>query len=431
MRECLHWLDVSISVARRLRLFEHSTDDKINLSPEKRLLKRIGWACFMQDCLISLASRRQPIIQKSYFQLECLKEEDFNAVESFGVCSQKDLAIQKVLILICVATAQLCICIHTILEVQGNGNDHIRSTGSNEDVAPSSQSKTSHPDNILLMLMFDINLTSWAHSLPTSCKHRRPSSKKYDGIENSDFVTFVQRCVLHMTFCTAVSVLHQSKMFVSSEGRIYDAAFQITKIASAVHARELNDFLPSPGVTAILVAAIIHISDMQISSFPRQQRDRAAKNLQSCIEVMTGLQEMFPTVKIAISKMTNMVPNTTSARSPFWEDRDSTPIDFGSRNYGFDSCYSIGCEVPMTRVLPFGFRHTFLDGFGDTVVTGLEWNFEDYTTLSTRSLSCMDPLFGSTRNSMDQTHQISSFSGAFEDGSWPEVLVDVASFNLC
>jgi hypothetical protein len=367
MRECQHWLDVCISVGKRSGLFQRPTDDKI-LSRGQKLLKRVGWACFTQDCLISLASRRQPRIQKSDFQLEYLKEEDFEGLELFELCSEKDSAMHKDLTLICVATTRLCIYINMVLEIQGNDSNQTKSTefvgGITSPSSSSPQSQSSRPDHTPQILMCDIHLASWVHSLPGSCRNYHPSSSsKKDDVENESIVPFIHRCVLHMTFYTTVSVLHQSKGFVSSDGRrIYDAAFQITTLAKAIHARKLTHLLPSSAVTAILVAAIIHITVVQTFSFPQQRRYLAADNLQSCIEVMTGLQEMFPSAKVAVSKLTNMVPNATPAKSHYWEDCGFNFMELEPKNYSsFDSSYLIGCEMSKTDMLPFDLRHIFHD----------------------------------------------------------------------
>ncbi|KAH8691446.1 fungal-specific transcription factor domain-containing protein [Talaromyces proteolyticus] len=396
-RDCWNWVGVTVSVALKLGLFQDHPGPEVSCIDQK-LLKRVGWACFMQDCLISLTLRCRPRIQKHDFQLECLKEEDFDLdtlitdikAGSFEFCSAKDFVIQKDLILLCVSTAKLCVCINMVLEIQGKNNNQTNNSALIE-VISSPQYQTPSYDHIDQLLTCDKNLTNWMHSLPPACKYR--ASGKAD-TEDSSFVVFLQRCLLHMIFYTTVSILHQSRFMASSANRTCDAACQITTIAQVLHESKLHYYLPSPGITAILVAMVIQLLESQPHP-SRQPRNSAAKNLHLCIAVMSDLYEVFPDVEVAISAISSIIPKITSAPPRCLEDCDSTLTGLRLRNNGSFHSDSIGYNTPKTNLLPFGLPIEF----GDNVMTDSGCNFPEYTTPLNSSLAFgnwegIDPLFG-------------------------------------
>jgi hypothetical protein len=133
----------------------------------------------------------------------------------------------------------------------------------------------------------DRALTDWMNSLPPSCQYQLLDS---GDISDGNSTLFVQRSLLHMIYYTTIAVLHQSQIFPSSNIRVHDAAHQITRIASELHKRTLHNCLSITGVTAILVAMIIHISEMRAST--SLEREEAMEDFQSCMVVMASLQDV-------------------------------------------------------------------------------------------------------------------------------------------
>ncbi|OJJ01870.1 hypothetical protein ASPVEDRAFT_652534 [Aspergillus versicolor CBS 583.65] len=117
-----------------------------------------------------------------------------------------------------------------------------------------------------------------------------------------------------MVYHTATCVLHQSQTFWSSKARIHHAARQFTWIAWERHNRNRHTCVPRIGVTAILVAMIVHIS--QIQSVPRRERRETMDSFETCITVMASLQDVHSETKAVMACMLQTmkaVPHRESA----------------------------------------------------------------------------------------------------------------------
>lgn len=290
-----YWSEIAISVAQPIGLFQEQSSPEYSLYCP-RLWKRIGWACYMTDCLISLRLRCRPSIKKENFGHQMLTVDDF---EFYDLPSENQLLdpectlvhnvkVQRDMALICISHARLCVCISEVLEIQGKNNQLHSSSA-----APiTSINRENNRGYIAKVIMSDRALIYWINSLPPSCQY---SSLALRDINNGDSTLFVQRSLLHMIYYTVISVLHQSQTFPSSSIRVHYAARQITKIASELHKRSLHNCLSVIGVTAILVAIIIHISEMRTR--PSLEREEAMEDLQSCMSVMTSFQDLYSETK--------------------------------------------------------------------------------------------------------------------------------------
>ncbi|KAJ5832260.1 Cutinase transcription factor 1 beta variant 3 [Penicillium riverlandense] len=289
--EIKQWLDLAISMAQTIGLFQNQlgTEDSL-YSP--RMRKRIGWACYMTDCQISLRLRCRPSIKKEGFYHPMLTLDDFEIYTQSaegqrlinGCPLARDIKKQRDLALICVSHARLCVCISEVLEIQGkNGQLH------SLDELP-----------------------------PPSCQYRLlHSGDSSDG--NSTL--FVQRSLLHMVYYTTIAVLHQSQIFPSSKIRVHDAAHQITRIASELHKRRLHNCLSITGVTAILVAMVIHISVMRVSLF--LQREEAMDDYKSCMVVMASLQDVHSEANAVTNWMFRAMASVALDGGPNCHGQDS------------------------------------------------------------------------------------------------------------
>ncbi|GFG16399.1 hypothetical protein IFM5058_07939 [Aspergillus udagawae] len=224
---------------------------------------------------LKLAQRfRLPPITKS-FARDWHGVDDFDI--SFGPLSAaelpldcvfvRDVDVQRTAATLCVSLAQLC-------------NGIIR-----------------HPSRLARLQATTKALALWRDRLPPVCQFA--SLKSVDNIQTKSLMypsIVAQKCSLEMVYFSAVAVLHQPEIF-SSVARTRHAALQITQIASELRERGLQQLIPVTGATAILIAMIVHITDLRRTD--PTVRHEAIKGVQSCQKTMVGLEEVYPAVRTA------------------------------------------------------------------------------------------------------------------------------------
>ncbi|KAJ5128508.1 hypothetical protein N7476_007131 [Penicillium atrosanguineum] len=283
-----HWIGVAISMATSIGLLQDPAGTR-NFDHSAKLWKRVAWACYTTDCLISLRLRCRPNIHGMGFSHQILTEDDFefyslpseNQIISPNCSIAYNTNAQKELAHIYIANTRLCICISEVLDFRGKVNHIYASTGS-----PIQRNNRDNTDKATRVSISEYKLADWADSLPPSCHAPSPDSSNAD-----DPTIAVQRSLLHLQFYTTIAILHQLQPFPSSKFCVQHAASQITLIASELHIKKLHDRLSITGVTAILVALIIHMSQLKASPSPK--RNQAIENFQSCLEVMGSLRDVY------------------------------------------------------------------------------------------------------------------------------------------
>ncbi|OGM41848.1 hypothetical protein ABOM_009630 [Aspergillus bombycis] len=297
-KDSRYWIEVAISLALMMGLFRDLPTGYARHYNQK-LHRRIAWTCYMADSLISLRLRCLPLIRSVDFNVSMLTEDDFD-VGNISMESQlllprctfiRCLESQKCLADICVSQAQLCLCIRRVLNVQARCN----STGISADAiaTPPDSPNKHHSDYLTSIWMSQKALTDWEYSLPPICQ--RPPTAFWIGSNESPIVT-LHRNVLHMVYQGVVCVLYQSQIFQSSTSRMQHAARQITEIATELDDMNLLHSLPIIGSTTIMIAMIIHLAEVQISS-PVKQRETIT-DIESCIELMKRLQDVHSCMNI-------------------------------------------------------------------------------------------------------------------------------------
>ncbi|KAJ5681589.1 uncharacterized protein N7477_001529 [Penicillium maclennaniae] len=283
-----YWIGVAISMATSIGLLQDPAGTR-NFDHSSRLWKRVAWACYTTDCLISLRLRCRPNIHELGFSHQILTEDDF---EFYSLAAEKqsilpncpiayNIDAQKELARMYIANTRLCICISEVLEFRGKTNHIYASAGS-----PVQINNTDETDHAARVSISEYKLADWANSLPSSC--HAPSAES----SNADDPTIaVQRSLLHLQFYTTIAILHQLQPFPSSRFCVQHAASQITLIASELLEKSLHNRLSITGVTSILVALIIHMSQLKASLSP--ERNQAVKDFQTCLEVMGSLREVY------------------------------------------------------------------------------------------------------------------------------------------
>lgn len=284
-----HLISIAISTGHSFGLFQ-STPEAMTLPYCPKLWRKIAWTCYSTDCQIALRLRRRPIIKNTDFCHPILHESDFehfilspgNRILDPSCTLAWNIQVQRNLSNICIANARLCICIRDVLNVQAK--DII--TPSTTPTSPTSD--TSHdPEYTTRAHASETNLAKWANSLPPSCHCHPAESSSVD----DDPMIFTQRRLLHLKFYTTIAVFHQSQPFPWSRFCIQHAAHQITQTASELYQRNLHGRLPLVGVTSILVALVIHISQMKGSRI--EGKEKATEDFYYALAIMASLRDLY------------------------------------------------------------------------------------------------------------------------------------------
>lgn len=338
-KDTWHWMGVAISLAHTIGL--HRNPGSTTMAPTKqKLWKRIWWSCFMRDRLIALGMRRPTRIKDEDFDVPMLEESDFEIAplpDFINVippeCTlMRDVNMQQELAVMCIAKAQLCLCISHMLKTQYSVliRDKMKpenTTNSTMMLFPNKQL-----DNVESVNAVDMELMAWAESLPAVCQYRTLTPTD---IENGKSTVAVQRMLLHMVYYTTISALHRPQFLPSSPTqapttsrqvqemsrlRVRDAAMHITRMAAELHHFHLERFLPTTGVTVVLPAMIIHLLEMK--NPVSDARERATRGFRQCMRVMDKLREVYAAAdyatgfldaalrKAAIDINTNLAPST-------------------------------------------------------------------------------------------------------------------------
>ncbi|KAH8733446.1 fungal-specific transcription factor domain-containing protein [Ilyonectria robusta] len=338
-KDTWHWMGVAISLAHTIGL--HRNPGSTSMTPAKqKLWKRIWWSCFMRDRLIALGMRRPTRIKDEDFDVPMLEESDFeievlpedNTVIPASCTLVRDVDMQRELAIMCIAKAQLCVCISHMLKAQYSVliRDKMKpenTTNSTMMLFPNKQL-----DNVESVTEVDHELMAWAESLPTCCQFRTLTPLD---VKDGRSTIAVQRTLLHMVYYTTISALHRPQFLPSSplqapttsrqvqdmsRLRVRDAAMHITRMATELHQCRLERFLPTTGVTVILPAMIIHLLEMKNPA--PQSRERATRGFRQCMRVMEKLREVYAAAdyatgfldaalrKAAIDINANIAPST-------------------------------------------------------------------------------------------------------------------------
>ncbi|EPS27713.1 hypothetical protein PDE_02657 [Penicillium oxalicum 114-2] len=337
-----HWIKAAITVARSVGLFQdiHLTP-RFQCSP--RLWKRIAWTCYMTDSVIALRLRCRTAIDQTEFGHPPLTEQDFDVgplpsdiqIVSPACTVARNLQAQQDLASICIATARLCTCIGKILDLQGkhttytdsstislrsiitttntntNNTDYMNHTET-ETSSPSTQSPH-HPHPC------ELDLADWANTLPPPCQANPPSESSPHSSPSSFSsssscplehpTVLLHRNTLHMIFYTTLAVFHQSQPFPTSKSCVQLAASQISRITSELYQHNLQHRLPVIAVTAILVALIIHVADLERAAPASTERDEAVLSVRLCLDVMGRLRDSYWEAETAATWALSVIQN--------------------------------------------------------------------------------------------------------------------------
>jgi hypothetical protein len=315
-KDAWHWMGIAISLAYTIGL--HRNPENFNMEPrKKKLWKRIWWSCFMRDRLIALGMRRPTRVKEEDYDVPMLTEDDFEIAplsEYITVVPRectlaRDIEAQRELVQMCIAKAKLCLCISHVLSAQYSvliPNQGIQGQeGSTRTSVMLFPKKLDQTDEVRGC---DLELSHWVAELAPACQYSNEL-----GVGNSARSIFVNRALLNMAYFTTLSTLHRPQVLPSaatskpdgsreqqdtSRRKVREASREITRISQDLHARDLERYLPTTGVTVLLPAIIIHLLD--IKSCNDEARQAAIDGFCQCMVVLKKLRDSYASADFAI-----------------------------------------------------------------------------------------------------------------------------------
>ncbi|KAG4034194.1 hypothetical protein MFRU_003g01670 [Monilinia fructicola] len=309
-KDTWHWMGRAIDHAYTLALHR----DPKGMDVDHRLRKRVWWSCFMRDRLIALGMRRPTRVKDEDCDVPMLTEDDFeikaldprNTIISSECSLIRDVDAQRDLALMCISKAQLCLCISQVLVAQYSVlarhqgvSSEVPSTTSSIMLFPKKSESSDEVERC------DLALDHWKKNLPRACVYSNELK-----VGNSGRPLFVACSLLHMIYFTTTSALHRPRvlpvgpnhqqpetLFELSRDVVTKAAQGTTKIIDDLHRLDLERYLPTTGVTALLPAIIIHL--LLVRSPYQSERQPAIDGFCLCMTVLEGLKDNYASADYA------------------------------------------------------------------------------------------------------------------------------------
>lgn len=336
-KETHHWLAIAVSQAQKIGL-HRNPDDTVALEPwQKKLRKRIWWSAYIRDCQIALGTRRSTIIKEVDSDVPVLQLQDFN-VEPLPQAPYhippdcqivQDPEKQRQLAILAIEMAGLSMRISHGLSVRYGVT---KSKGSTR-TAIMLHIEPPGPDCDEIQTCVN-TLRDWKDRLPEAARYAMPSRHDVD-LTGSCLV--LNRAYLHMTFYAALAAFHRSLLVPApsmipcmassidveeSHRTVRFAATRITEIAGTLHNLDLVRYLPSPAITVLLPAIVVHLLD--VLAVNKSLPIKSMQDFCKCMQIMAGLREMYAAADYSTAFLHNAIQRTEigPVTPPTEEDRN-------------------------------------------------------------------------------------------------------------
>ena len=305
-KETHHWIEVAISLSHKIGL-HRNPEKSIALEPwRQKLWKRIWWSAYIRDTQIALGTRRSTRIKDVDFDVPMLQLADFelDALPNGTYCIPTDCKVmqdtekQRQLAVMCIEMAKLSLCISHILSVQYG----VTSSKGSTRTATMLFVDLLKPGNDQIQASAK-TLQEWKDRLPEAAQYVMPT---LHDVDSGDSCLVLNRAFLHMVYYAALSSLYRSQLLPSTgmlpraaRSNVIDvsrkavrlAGTKITTIASTLHNLDLVRYLPSPSITVLLPAIVIHLLDVLApEKFLRRQ---SLQDFCKCMQIMAALRDMY------------------------------------------------------------------------------------------------------------------------------------------
>ena len=308
-KETHHWIEIAVSLAHKIGL-HRNPEESTALEPWRRkLYKRIWWSAYMRDSQIALGTRRStrmtrmkdvdfdvPMLQLTDFELDTLPDGPCCIPADCKVV--RDTEKQRQLAVMCIEMAKLCMCISHILSVQYG----VTSSKASTWTATILFAESLEPGDDQIQASAKA-LQEWKDRLPEAAQYVTPTPHDVD---SSNSCLVLNRAFLHTVYYAALSSLHWSQLLPSTgmlpsaaRSNVVDisreavrlAATKITEIAGTLQNLDLVRYLPSPSITVLLHAIVIHLLDVLA---PEEfLRRTSLQDFCKCMQIMAALRDMY------------------------------------------------------------------------------------------------------------------------------------------
>ncbi|KAF2153075.1 hypothetical protein K461DRAFT_240433 [Myriangium duriaei CBS 260.36] len=309
-----HWMGIAVSLSHTIGL--HRNPERSSMDgKQRRLWKRIWWSTYMRDRLIALGMRRPTRIKNEDFDVPMLALEDFSISSRMAnpmSCIPSNCSVlydsskQRLLAIMCVEKAKLCICISHVLSTQYSVLHNNHGAQSKEGSTRTTMMLVAKKDDpeVCGVRTCDDALRQWKESInPEVDVGPNPAAVQFaPGDESIN----LNRSLLHMVYYATLSALHRPQVLPSgswptentakelldmSRINVRLAANQITSFAENLAKHDLVRFLPTVGITVLLPAIIIHLLDIKAPDEPT--RRASLQGFCQCMQIMSKLRDIY------------------------------------------------------------------------------------------------------------------------------------------
>jgi hypothetical protein len=312
-----HWLALATSLCQ-VSGFHHNPE---KLRHREHLKKRIWWSCFMRDRLVALATKSPTRIKFEDCDVPMLTMEDFEILDVSwnkacvsGCSFLADVKTQRDLALMCIEKAKLCISLGHVLatvDLSKAVNQGYDTPGSVRArmmlLAPDSNSPTSVAQEE------KGSLGKWAANLPDEAIYQRPRNDHIN-ISLTIHAALLQMLYFATTLYATTKLTTGDPISSAGSPAAYSfaekarlAALEITQIAEDLQELHLIRYLPTSGVTPIILAAVVHLRCIKAGSTSIWKPTDDA--FRKCVQIMQGLRENYFSADVASSLMTKAMRN--------------------------------------------------------------------------------------------------------------------------
>lgn len=308
-----HWMGIAVSLSHTIGLHRNPEKSAAIDPARKRLWKRIWWSTYMRDRLVALGMRRPTRIKNADFDVPMLELSDFE----FAVIPEgpscvptdckllRDLDMQKQLNIMCIESAQLCICMSHVLSVQYsvlNNNHGVVSEQGSTKTTVHLVAKRLDPEQNEVQTCNN-ELQRWKSELAEEAQYVVPSWSDVDAGKDA---IVLNRSLLHMIYFATLSALHRPQVLPStslpprqqqteqldhSRKAVRLAASEITTIAHRLYDLDMVRYLPTTGITVLLPAIIIHLLDIKAPD--EVTRRTSLRGFCQCMQIMSKLRDIY------------------------------------------------------------------------------------------------------------------------------------------
>lgn len=331
-KETWHWSGIAISQAQALGLHRSTMNSSVMDPIKRKQRRRIWWSCVMRDRQIGLGMSRLIRIKDEDFDITELQEDDFQieTMDDNPMISQKDcpliydMDMQAELAEMSVQKFKLYVLVGHVL--QAVHSFQVATSNRTRSVAAIIEG------NLEVFEGLHRKLVAWADALPMACRYRtlQPSET-----EQGRTAVVMQRSLLHMLYHTTIGKVYHPLVRPprtpdpknpaaehTAEQHIYQVArlkckevvAVITRMAGEMHQFGLDRFFPTTGVTVIMPAMLMHLTD--VNDPVEETREEALRGFDKCMSVLNTLRETYAAAEYAATLMENVIRNKPGVERP-------------------------------------------------------------------------------------------------------------------